>query len=74
MDSVFISSSFTTDRKRIMTIAMAQILCIDGDRTGNFVRIENTNREARSIKAEIIVFPESAILGWENPEAKHKYS
>lgn len=52
-----------------ITIALAQILCIDGDRSGNFLRIENAIIEAKAKKAEIIVFPESAILGWVNPDA-----
>jgi predicted amidohydrolase len=67
--SLIVCCSFTTDRNTKVTIAMAQILCIDGDRSGNFVRIENSIQEAKEKKAEIIVFPESAILGWENPEA-----
>lgn len=50
---------------------MAQILCIDGDRSGNFVRIENAIIEAKEQNVELIVFPESAILGWQNPDA-HK--
>lgn len=50
---------------------MAQILCIDGDRAGNFVRIENALIEAKKQNIEIIVFPESSILGWQNPDA-HK--
>lgn len=60
-----------TEKKKTVTMAMAQILCIDGDRSGNFVRIENAIREAKEKNAEIVVFPESAILGWENPDA-HK--
>jgi predicted amidohydrolase len=66
---IFFYSSFTIHKKTKVTIAMAQILCIDGDRSGNFVRIENAIAEAKEKNAEIIVFPESAILGWENPEA-----
>ena len=50
-------------------IAIAQILCMDGDKAGNFVRIENAMQEAKAKKAKIIVFPESSILGWINPEA-----
>jgi predicted amidohydrolase len=50
-------------------IAIAQILCIDGDRAGNFLRIENAIKEAKVKNAEIILFPESSILGWINPEA-----
>jgi len=54
-----------------VTLAMAQITCLDGDRSGNFARIENAMVEAREKGAQIVVFPESCLLGWENPEA-HK--
>jgi len=53
-------------------IAMAQIFCLDGDRAGNFVRIENAIAEAKEQGAEIITFPESCILGWENPAAHQR--
>jgi len=52
-------------------IALAQIFCLDGDRSGNFVRIENAIREARAGGADIVCFPETVILGWVNPDA-HK--
>jgi hypothetical protein len=66
--SVFIFISFTTDKKIEVKIVIAQILCIDGDRSGNFIRIENAIKEAKAVNAGLIVFPESAVLGWENPE------
>jgi predicted amidohydrolase len=50
---------------------MAQICCLDGDRSGNFVRIENAILEARAGEADIVCFPETAILGWVNFDA-HK--
>lgn len=53
-------------------IAMAQIFCFDGDRAGNFVRIENAIIDAKNQSAELIVFPESSILGWVNPTAFQK--
>lgn len=56
---------------RTIRIAMAQIFCLDGDRSGNFVRIENAIREAKAGEADIICFPETVILGWVNSEA-HK--
>jgi predicted amidohydrolase len=56
---------------KTIIIALAQILCIDSDRAGNFLRIENAIIEAKAKKAEIIVFPESSIFGWINPDA-HK--
>jgi predicted amidohydrolase len=59
----------TTRPARSVRIAVGQILCIDGDRDGNFRRIEYALEDARQQKAEIACFPESAILGWENPDA-----
>jgi N-carbamoylputrescine amidase len=52
-------------------IALAQIFCLDGDRCGNFVRIENAIQEAKAGEADIVCFPEAVILGWVNPDA-HK--
>jgi predicted amidohydrolase len=52
-------------------VAICQIFSLDGDRRGNFVRIENAIREARQAGADIACFPETAILGWVNPDA-HK--
>jgi predicted amidohydrolase len=51
--------------------AICQIFCLDGDRRGNFIRIENAICEAKDAHAEIACFPETAILGWVNPDA-HK--
>lgn len=50
-------------------VAMCQIVCLDGDREGNFVRIERAIREAVQAGADIACFPESSILGWVNPDA-----
>lgn len=52
-------------------VAVCQILVIDGDREGNFRRIEYALQTAREQHADIATFPESSILGWENPDA-HK--
>jgi predicted amidohydrolase len=52
-------------------VGICQILVLDGDREGNFVRIENAVAEARRAGADIVCLPEMAILGWVNPEA-HK--
>ncbi len=52
-----------------VSVAMCQIACLDGDREGNFVRIENALREASAAGAEIACFPECSILGWVNPDA-----
>ena len=52
-----------------LRIAVCQILVIDGDREGNFRRVEYALETARAHHADIATFPESSILGWENPEA-----
>ncbi len=67
---VFSISSVYSQEKTVR-IAMAQIFCLDGDRSGNFVRIENAINEAKELGADIICFPEASILGWVNPDA-HK--
>lgn len=60
---------------RTVKIAMCQILSLDGDRYGNFVRIENVIGQAKDSGAEIICFPEVIILGWFNTDAhKRAYS
>jgi predicted amidohydrolase len=50
-------------------IAMCQIFILDGDRSGNFVRIENAIAEAKSKGAEFVCFPEATMLGWLNSDA-----
>lgn len=50
-------------------LAICQILVIDGDREGNFRRIEYALDQAQAQHADIAIFPESSILGWENPDA-----
>src|SRR4051794_4797319 len=55
----------------VLHIALCQILVIDGDREGNFRRIEYALEQARAAHADIAAFPESSILGWENPAAHH---
>ncbi len=67
-------SKFTDGEKkyrRSIRVAMCQIVCLDGDREGNFARIEHALTEAKQASAQIACFPESAILGWVNPDA-HK--
>ncbi len=53
----------------IVKLAMCQIFCLDGDREGNYVRIENALKRACAQKADIACFPETALLGWVNPAA-----
>ena len=59
--------------QKTVHIAMAQIFCLDSDKSGNLVRIENALKEAKGMGAEIVLFPEMALLGWVNPDA-HKLS
>ena len=66
------SMDILTEKNKEIKIAMAQILCIDGDRSGNFVRIENALKEAHSKEAQIVLFPESSIFGWLNPVAHQR--
>jgi predicted amidohydrolase len=56
-------------QSRTVRVAVCQILSIDGDREGNFRRVEYALEQARTEHADIAAFPESAILGWENPDA-----
>ncbi|MEN6575729.1 MAG: carbon-nitrogen hydrolase family protein [Phycisphaerales bacterium] len=53
-------------------VAMCQIVCMDGDRRGNLVRIELAVEEAAQAGAQIACLPESAILGWVNPDAHQR--
>lgn len=56
-------------QSRTVRVAICQILCVDGDREGNFRRVEYALEQARAAHADIAAFPESVILGWENPDA-----
>lgn len=55
--------------KKTVRLAICQILVIDSDREGNFRRIENSLKQAQAQHPDIAIFPESSILGWENPDA-----
>jgi len=59
-------------RTKGVKVAMCQIFVLDGDREGNFVRIENAVAEAKQAGADIVCLPEMAILGWVNPDAHHR--
>jgi predicted amidohydrolase len=61
----------TSSPRQSVRLAICQILVIDSDRDGNFRRIEYALEEAEAKQADIAIFPESSILGWENPEAHH---
>jgi predicted amidohydrolase len=56
----------------VTRIAMCQIVCLDGDRRGNFARIEHAVREAKQAGAQIACLPETVIYGWVNPDAHHR--
>jgi len=56
-------------RRMSVKIAMCQIFILDGDRQGNFIRIENAVAEAKSEGASMVCLPAAAILGWLNPDA-----
>jgi predicted amidohydrolase len=59
-------------QEKSMNIALAQIFCLDGDRAGNFVRIENAIIEAKQKGADLVCFPETSVLGWVNPDAHQR--
>ena len=63
------SAVAATNSANPVKVAVCQILVIDSDREGNFRRIEYALADAKARGAQIATFPESAILGWENPEA-----
>lgn len=48
-------------------VAACQIKCIDGDREGNFERIEKALQQLD--KVDIACLPECSLLGWVNPQA-----
>ena len=53
----------------VVRVAVCQTFCIDSDRDGNFRRIEYAVEAAARQKAQLACFPETAVLGWINPEA-----
>jgi len=55
--------------KSVARIAVCQTLCIDSDLEGNLCRIEQALASAKTQKAELACFPETALWGWVNPEA-----
>ncbi len=59
----------STQPARTVKVAVCQVLCIDGDREGNFRRIEYALEQAQKEAAQIACLPESVILGWENRDA-----
>lgn len=57
---------------KTVRVAMCQIFCLDGDRSGNLARIENAVREAVESGSDIACFPETSLLGWVNPDAHQR--
>ncbi|UCD30624.1 MAG: carbon-nitrogen hydrolase family protein [Planctomycetota bacterium] len=55
----------------VVRVAACQTLCIDGDLEGNLKRIEYATEQAAAQKSKLTCFPETALLGWVNPQA-HK--
>src|ERR1035437_8988886 len=66
---VLLAATILASAATSVRVAVCQVLAIDGDREGNFRRIEYALETARDTSAAIAAFPESVILGWENPDA-----
>jgi len=69
---VLILTGTVLAKTRRVKVAMCQIFCLDGDRSGNRARMERAVAEAKDGGAEIVCFPETAFLGWVNPEAHQR--
>ena len=65
-------SGHMTGQEQTIKIAIGQIFCLDGDKEGNFTRIEHAMAEAALQHAELITFPETSLLGWVNPDAHQR--
>jgi predicted amidohydrolase len=50
--------------KQKFKIALAQITCKPGDKTGNLRKIERTAKKAKQQGADLVVFPEMALTGY----------
>ena len=66
---MFIDISFDPVKGKKQKIALCQLRCIDGDVEGNLIRIEEQVKEASENGAKAAFFPETAIIGWVNPDA-----
>jgi len=66
---LFATLSMVSVGQAQVRVAVCQVLVVDGDRQGNFRRIEYALQTARAEHADIAAFPECSILGWENPDA-----
>ena len=63
---LFNSTAVAMDKVKV---AIAQIRCIDSDMEGNLDRISRMVIQAKSQGAQLVFFPETADLGWVNPQA-----
>ena len=54
--SIGSTDNYSKINERSVLIAMAQIICIDNDRSGNLVRIENAIIEAKEKNADLYYF------------------
>ena len=50
-------------------VAICQIKCVDSDINGNLSRIEKQVEKASKMGAKVALFPETAVIGWVNPDA-----
>jgi predicted amidohydrolase len=69
--SVFLGGAKDLVAQKDLTVAMAQIHCINSDTSGNYRRIIYALEDAKSLGADLVCFPETMVYGWVNPEA-HK--
>ena len=58
-----------SDSMKTIKIAMCQTIVVDGERSTNLERIESAIARAHKDGAQIACFPETALLGWVNPDA-----
>ena len=59
---MFVSAGrFSNPEIKTVRVALCQIFCLDGDRSGNLVRIENALQEAKKADTDIACFPETAL-------------
>jgi len=68
----FLIINTVCSQEKEVKIAMTQIFCLDGDRSGNFVRIENAIMGAKEMGTDIVCFPETSLFGWVNPDAHNR--
>ncbi len=64
-----LAGRFSNPEIKTVRVALCQIFCLDGDRSGNLIRVENALQDAKKANADVACFPETALLGWVNPDA-----